>query len=163
MNILLMLCIIMQQIFRDLLLTYSCYCGKISWKYVFYDYFPTVRWVLCSAWFYSWTCKMEKKRRDQRSCGSKVLRFFLKFLLYIHFLWFCMDWASKVYLYCGCLFTELSETVWVVSPSNLVGSYWYLTTRCKQLVNPFQSNFSATRTLPSSYLFWAGKRLGDYL
>jgi hypothetical protein len=29
--------------------------------------------------------------------------------------------------------------------------------------NPFQSNFSATRILPSSYLFWAGKRLGDYL
>jgi hypothetical protein len=30
-------------------------------------------------------------------------------------------------------------------------------------VNPFQSNFSATRILPSSYLFWAGKRLVDYL
>jgi hypothetical protein len=29
--------------------------------------------------------------------------------------------------------------------------------------NPFQSNFSATRILPSSYLFWAGKRLVDYL
>jgi hypothetical protein len=28
-------------------------------------------------------------------------------------------------------------------------------------VNPFQSNFSATRILPSSYLFWAGKRLVD--
>jgi hypothetical protein len=24
-------------------------------------------------------------------------------------------------------------------------------------INPFQSNFSATRILPSSYLFWAGK------
>jgi hypothetical protein len=31
------------------------------------------------------------------------------------------------------------------------------------LLNPFQSNFSATRILPSSYLFWAGKRLVDYL
>jgi hypothetical protein len=32
-------------------------------------------------------------------------------------------------------------------------------------VNPFQSNFSANRTciLHSSYLFWAGKRLVDYL
>jgi hypothetical protein len=30
-------------------------------------------------------------------------------------------------------------------------------------VNPFQFNFSATRILPSSYLFWAGKRLVDYL
>jgi hypothetical protein len=30
-------------------------------------------------------------------------------------------------------------------------------------INPFQSNFSATRILPSSYLFWAGKRLVDYL
>jgi hypothetical protein len=30
-------------------------------------------------------------------------------------------------------------------------------------VNPFQSNFSATRILPNSYLFWAGKRLVDYL
>jgi hypothetical protein len=29
--------------------------------------------------------------------------------------------------------------------------------------NPFQSNFSATRILPSSYLFWAGKRLVGYL
>jgi hypothetical protein len=29
--------------------------------------------------------------------------------------------------------------------------------------NPFQSNFSANRILPSSYLFWAGKRLVDYL
>jgi hypothetical protein len=29
-------------------------------------------------------------------------------------------------------------------------------------INPFQSNFSATRILPSSYLFWAGKRLVDY-
>jgi hypothetical protein len=28
--------------------------------------------------------------------------------------------------------------------------------------NPFQSNFSANRILPSSYLFWAGKRLVDY-
>jgi hypothetical protein len=25
------------------------------------------------------------------------------------------------------------------------------------IFNPFQSNFSATRILPSSYLFWAGK------
>jgi hypothetical protein len=29
--------------------------------------------------------------------------------------------------------------------------------------NPFQTSFSATRILPSSYLFWAGKRLVDYL
>jgi hypothetical protein len=31
------------------------------------------------------------------------------------------------------------------------------------IFNPFQYNFSATRILPSSYLFWAGKRLVDYL
>jgi hypothetical protein len=30
-------------------------------------------------------------------------------------------------------------------------------------INPFQSNFSTTHILPSSYLFWAGKRLVDYL
>jgi hypothetical protein len=30
-------------------------------------------------------------------------------------------------------------------------------------INPFQSNFSANRILPSSYLFWAGKMLVDYL
>jgi hypothetical protein len=30
-------------------------------------------------------------------------------------------------------------------------------------ISPFQSNFSANRILPSSYLFWAGKRLVDYL
>jgi hypothetical protein len=29
--------------------------------------------------------------------------------------------------------------------------------------NPFQSNFSANRILPSSYLFWAVKRMVDYL
>jgi hypothetical protein len=29
--------------------------------------------------------------------------------------------------------------------------------------NPFQSNFSANRILPSSYLFWAVKSLVDYL
>jgi hypothetical protein len=32
-----------------------------------------------------------------------------------------------------------------------------------QQINPIQSNFSATRTLPSSYLFWVGKRFVDYL
>jgi hypothetical protein len=31
------------------------------------------------------------------------------------------------------------------------------------IFNRFQSNFSATLILPSSYLFWAGKRLVDYL
>ena len=30
-------------------------------------------------------------------------------------------------------------------------------------INPFQSNFSANRLLPSSYLLWVGKRLVDYL
>jgi hypothetical protein len=30
-------------------------------------------------------------------------------------------------------------------------------------INPFQSNFSANRILPSSYLFWAAKKLVDYL
>ena len=29
--------------------------------------------------------------------------------------------------------------------------------------NPFQSNFSANCILPSSYLFWVGKKLVDYL
>jgi hypothetical protein len=29
--------------------------------------------------------------------------------------------------------------------------------------NPFQFSFSANRMLPSSYLFWAVKRLVDYL
>jgi hypothetical protein len=29
------------------------------------------------------------------------------------------------------------------------------------VLNPFQSNFFANRILPSSYLFWAGKRLVD--
>jgi hypothetical protein len=28
--------------------------------------------------------------------------------------------------------------------------------------SPFQSNFSANRIIPSSHLFWAGKRLVDY-
>jgi hypothetical protein len=31
-----------------------------------------------------------------------------------------------------------------------------------EMINPFQSNFSANRILPSSYLFWAVKRLVDY-
>jgi hypothetical protein len=36
-------------------------------------------------------------------------------------------------------------------------------TMMKAAINPFQSNFSATRILPSSYLFCAGKRLVGYL
>jgi hypothetical protein len=36
-------------------------------------------------------------------------------------------------------------------------------TNLSNIVNPFQSNFSATRILSSSYSFWAGKRLVDYL
>jgi hypothetical protein len=35
--------------------------------------------------------------------------------------------------------------------------------RQKVYLNPFQSNFSANRILPSSYLVWAVKRLLDYL
>jgi hypothetical protein len=35
--------------------------------------------------------------------------------------------------------------------------------RMSEYFNPFQSNFSANRILPSSCLFWAGKRLVDYL
>jgi hypothetical protein len=35
--------------------------------------------------------------------------------------------------------------------------------RLENYINAFQSNFSATRILPSSYLFWAGKRLVGYL
>jgi hypothetical protein len=31
--------------------------------------------------------------------------------------------------------------------------------RLEYRFNPFQSNFSANRILPSSYLFWAVKRL----
>jgi hypothetical protein len=31
------------------------------------------------------------------------------------------------------------------------------------IFNPFQSNFPTNRILPSSYLFWAVKRLVDYL
>jgi hypothetical protein len=38
----------------------------------------------------------------------------------------------------------------------------YSCSMCPHL-NPFQSNVSATRILPSSYLFWAGKRLVNYL
>ena len=41
----------------------------------------------------------------------------------------------------------------------------YIHGRCHKTrdINPFQSNFSANRILPSSYLLWAGKRLVDYL
>jgi hypothetical protein len=39
-----------------------------------------------------------------------------------------------------------------------VESDWRMNWHC-QSINPFQSNFSATRILPSSYLFWAGKKL----
>ena len=33
----------------------------------------------------------------------------------------------------------------------------------KIYIKPFQTNFSANCILPSSYLFWAGRRLVDYL
>jgi hypothetical protein len=35
--------------------------------------------------------------------------------------------------------------------------------RWEDNINPFQSNFSANRILPSSYLYWVVKRLVDYL
>jgi len=38
-----------------------------------------------------------------------------------------------------------------VSPSHII------------VINPFQSNFSANRIFPSSYLFWMEKRLVNYL
>jgi hypothetical protein len=40
---------------------------------------------------------------------------------------------------------------------------WERCVRKYSWLNPFQSNFSATHILPSSYLFWAGKGLVDYL
>jgi hypothetical protein len=43
-------------------------------------------------------------------------------------------------------------------------NFLQLSNMCNELrINPFQSNFSANRILPSSYLFWAVKRLVDYL
>jgi hypothetical protein len=50
--------------------------------------------------------------------------------------------------------------LWIMCELNLIESeQGKLTVN----INPFQSNFSATRILPSAYLFWAGKRLVDYL
>jgi hypothetical protein len=40
---------------------------------------------------------------------------------------------------------------------------WVRKELCNEELNPFQSNFSANRILPGSYLFWAVKRLVDYL
>jgi hypothetical protein len=45
-------------------------------------------------------------------------------------------------------------------PSLCISADRWLTTL---MFNHFQSNFFATRILPCSYLFWAGKRLVDYL
>jgi hypothetical protein len=42
-------------------------------------------------------------------------------------------------------------------------SVWGFFTHNTTCFNPFQSNFSANRILPSSYFFWAVKRLVDYL
>jgi hypothetical protein len=47
--------------------------------------------------------------------------------------------------------------------SNLVRHYDFPVPDAFLDFNPFQFNFSATRTLPRSYLFWAGKRLVGYL
>jgi hypothetical protein len=42
-------------------------------------------------------------------------------------------------------------------------TYPFQPSKSLRTFNPFQSNFSATRILPSCYLFWAGKRLMGYL
>jgi hypothetical protein len=47
--------------------------------------------------------------------------------------------------------------------SDLVQHYDFLFPTLFLIFNPFQSNFSATRILPSSYLFRAGKGLVGYL
>jgi hypothetical protein len=47
-------------------------------------------------------------------------------------------------------------STWPGSDNVSCGSYTVIA------LNPFQSNFSANRILPSCYLFWAAKRLVDY-
>ena len=57
----------------------------------------------------------------------------------------------------------LSRAVTIVMLKISTKFIWYdIFVNCNW-VNPFQSNFSANRILPSSYLLWAGKRLVDYL
>jgi hypothetical protein len=51
------------------------------------------------------------------------------------------------------------KTLFVLSCALYKRAYMIIRHFC---LNPFQSNFSTTRILPSSYLFWAGKRV-DYL
>jgi hypothetical protein len=52
-----------------------------------------------------------------------------------------------------CLGSQHLHGAWVVDVAGFRGN---------SVINPFQSKFSANPILPSSYLFWAGKRLVDY-
>jgi hypothetical protein len=63
--------------------------------------------------------------------------------------------------------TRSKQSVSVIQTSQNLTLCRELVAVCSEIhtkhINPFQSSFSATRILPSSYLFWAGKRFVDYL
>jgi hypothetical protein len=57
---------------------------------------------------------------------------------------------------CNCHWLMTVYTVWLMTVHTVILFKYFDTV---DYFNPFQSNFSATRIFPSSYLFWAVKRL----
>jgi hypothetical protein len=60
---------------------------------------------------------------------------------------------ESVYEYCGIAYYGRAV------PCEYTGHCEYVTFCKFTTINPFQSNFSAPRILPSSYLFWVGRCL----
>jgi hypothetical protein len=93
------------------------------------------------------------KRRDQRRRWSSIISRFTQ-------------QSTKVILIAlhKCHYLSLHG---YANLSYLVIYLWFTSQCCLYFriysTNLFQSNFSANRILPSSYLFWEGKRLVDYL
>jgi hypothetical protein len=70
-----------------------------------------------------------------------------------------VDFKDLQFPYCPVLPSTVLCICAVVFYVNMVQTEGFQTK--EKTINPFQSNFSANRILPSSYLFWAGKRLVD--
>jgi hypothetical protein len=103
-------------------------------------------------------------REHERCILTYREAYFMSQLICYHNLTSLFNW--KCY-YRSSLWSFRIKTLYayLVSPVRTVG-FRHLVLfifNTKWIFNPFHCNFSANRILPSSYLFWAVKRLVDYL
>jgi hypothetical protein len=140
-----------------------------------------------------WQCKSEKIKvaiKIDTFCHDSIGKYEIftgahmlcsRLLWWQNFVWWCL-----IFVYPQCL-TGISSPFWNLEfwgschiAAKFMHPWVYILLLCfirtlflyriccwknrrVLMVNPFQSNFSASRILSSSYLFWAGKRLVDYL